>query len=221
MTSIYVDDGYVSQGYAQTGITIIWGQRIIFVPKSEMAVVQTTPSEIRQLDINDFRLQLKNLEDTPEGMSFPSTHSHNTSVTLSGIVYARVVELINNFTVTFEDGNYAVNLVGANSNIADKVNLNSVSVRASNSAGLVSGGSDPSAIAAAVWSHGSATALLTKIEFARAILQNKMITDPVTGIMTVYADDGVTPLASAQLFEDAAGTQLYRGRGSERREKVT
>lgn len=84
-----------------------------------------------------------------------------------------------------------------------------------------SGSSDPSAIAAAVWSHGSATALLTKIEFARAILQNKMITDPVTGIMTVYADDGVTPLASAQLFEDAAGTQLYRGRGSERREKVT
>jgi len=39
--------------------------------------------------------------------------------------------------VTFEDGSYAVNLVGANSNISDITNLNSVSVRAANSAGLI------------------------------------------------------------------------------------
>jgi hypothetical protein len=39
--------------------------------------------------------------------------------------------------VTFEDGQYAVNLVGANSNIPDKTNVNQVSVRAFNTAGLV------------------------------------------------------------------------------------
>jgi hypothetical protein len=44
--------------------------------------------------------------------------------------------MINNYTVTFEDGQYAVNLVGANSNIADVVNVNQVSVRSANSAGL-------------------------------------------------------------------------------------
>jgi len=48
-----------------------------------------------------------------------------------------VVEIINGYTVTFEDDSYAVNLVGANSNIADVVNLNTVSVRAANSAGLI------------------------------------------------------------------------------------
>jgi hypothetical protein len=48
-----------------------------------------------------------------------------------------VIEIINDYTVTFEDGQYAVNLVGANSNIADRVNVNQVSVRAANSAGLV------------------------------------------------------------------------------------
>ena len=54
-----------------------------------------------------------------------------------------------------------------------------------------------------------------------AILKNKTVTDPVTGIMTLYADDGVTPLLSAQLYEDAAETQTYRGQGAEVRERLT
>ena len=44
--------------------------------------------------------------------------------------------MINGYTVTFEDGQYAVNLVGANSNVGDRVNVNQVSVRSANSAGL-------------------------------------------------------------------------------------
>jgi hypothetical protein len=50
---------------------------------------------------------------------------------------ARVIEILEPYTITFEDGAYAVNLVGANSNVADRLNLNQVSVRASNSAGLI------------------------------------------------------------------------------------
>jgi len=50
-----------------------------------------------------------------------------------------------------------------------------------------------------------------------AILKNKMITDPLTGVMTIYAEDGST-LLSAQLYEDADGLQKYRGQGSERRD---
>jgi hypothetical protein len=53
------------------------------------------------------------------------------------VTLARVVEIINDYTITFENGTYAVNLAGANSNIGDVVNLNSVSVRSANSAGLV------------------------------------------------------------------------------------
>ena len=56
---------------------------------------------------------------------------------------------------------------------------------------------------------------------ASKILRNKMITNPSTGQMTIYDDDGVTPLVSGQLFEDAAGMQPYRGKGAERRERLT
>lgn len=135
--AIYVDNGYHELGYIQTGITVYWGTRIIFVPKSEMTLIQQTPTEIRELNINTFRLALKDLEDNADGMIFPNTHSHNTEVSLGGVTFARLIEIINDYTVTFEDGNYAVNLVGANSNIGDRVNVNRVSVRSSNSAGLI------------------------------------------------------------------------------------
>lgn len=127
-------------------ITINWPTGVISVPRADMTLVQTTPFEIRELDINAFRLALKNLEDDPEGQPWIQTHNHNTVVTVGGVTLARVVEIINGYTVTFENGTYAVNLVGANSNIADVTNLNTVSVRAANSAGLTE-----SDVAATVW----------------------------------------------------------------------
>lgn len=117
-------------------ITIDWGTKVISVPKADLTLIQSTPTEIRQLNLDTFRLTLKDLEDDPEGMPFDRTHNHNTSVTVGGVTLARVIEIINGYTVTFEDGQYAVNLVGANSNVGDVVNVNQVSVRSANSAGL-------------------------------------------------------------------------------------
>jgi hypothetical protein len=117
-------------------ITVDWPTKVISVPKADMTLVQSTPIEIRQLNLNTFRLALKDLEDDVDGMVWERTHRHNTSVTLGGVVYARTIEIINGYTVTFEDGQYAVNLVGANSNVGDVVNVNQVSVRTANSAGL-------------------------------------------------------------------------------------
>ena len=137
-------------------ISINWNTRVIYIPKVDTTLVQSVPTEIRELDISVFRLALKDLEVSDDGMNFPITHNHNTTVTLSGVTYARIVEIINGYTITFEDGQYAVNLIGANSNIADVVNVNQVSVRASNSAGLVvttGAGVSPTDVANAVWSH--------------------------------------------------------------------
>jgi len=120
-------------------ITINWQDKVIFVPKADTTLVTATPDEIRELDLNVFRLALKDLEDDVDGMIFPITHNNNSPVTLGGIVYARTFEIINGYTVTFEDGSYAVNLVGANSNVGDVVNVNSVSIRSANSAGLIDG----------------------------------------------------------------------------------
>lgn len=116
--------------------TVTWKTKVINVLRADLLLIQSVPTEIRQLDINSFRLDLKDLEDDEVGMSFVRTHNHNPTVSVGGVSLARVVELINDYTVTFEDGQYAVNLVGANSNIADKTNVNQVSVRTSNSAGL-------------------------------------------------------------------------------------
>jgi len=51
--------------------------------------------------------------------------------------------------------------------------------------------------------------------------RNKMITDPVAGTITIFDDDGVTPLLTAPLFEDAAGIIPYKGDGADRRERMT
>ncbi len=117
-------------------ISINWATKVISIPKADLTLVQASP-EIRSLDVDWFRLQLKDIEDNVEGQPFTDTHTHNTEVTLGGLTLARVVEIIDPYTITFEDGQYAVNLVGANNNIADKTNVNQVSVRSNNSAGMV------------------------------------------------------------------------------------
>jgi|SRR3990172_540636 len=52
-------------------------------------------------------------------------------------------------------------------------------------------------------------------------LLNKKITDPATGIMTVYEVDDTTPAFSAAVKKDAAGTIPYNGTGAERIERMT
>jgi hypothetical protein len=103
-----------------------------------MSLVQSIPTEIWQLDINQFRLALKDWEDSEAAMAEPDTHRHNTEVSLGGLTFARVVEILDPYTVLFEDGQYAINFVGANTNLADLTIVNQVSVRPNNSAGLIS-----------------------------------------------------------------------------------
>ncbi len=61
--------------------------------------------------------------------------------------------------------------------------------------------------------------LETRLVLIERILRNKLVTDPVTGIMTLYNDAGV-PLMQAQMWEDVDATQRYRGQGADRRERL-
>ena len=117
-------------------LSVDWPTQVVTVPRTDMLLAQSSPTEIRELNLDDFRLELKSIEASVEGMPFLDIHQHNPPVTIGGVTLARVVEIINGYTVTFEDGQYAVNLVGANSNVADVTNVNQVSVRSANSAGL-------------------------------------------------------------------------------------
>lgn len=207
-------------------ISVDWPSKVINIPQADLT---SLGGGVYELDLNELRLTLKDLEDG-EGMTFPDTHRHNTEVSVGGVTLARVIEFINGYTITFEDGQYAVNLVGANSNVSDVVNVNQVSVRSANSAGLVVSGSgvtsqDKADIADAVLesvvSGRGAGSLGSVAKVIQAILKNKTVTDPATGRMTVYDDDDVTPLFTADIFEDADGTQPYSGNGVERRETLS
>jgi len=117
--------------------TVNWITGIISITRAEMTLIQAVPTEIRQLDINALRLELRDREEDPDGRPWSRTHDYNKAVNISGVQLALVVVFLDPYTITFEDGQYAVNLLGGNTNLADRVNVNQVSIRANNSAGLV------------------------------------------------------------------------------------
>lgn len=129
-------------------ISVNHATRVIYVPQS---FLNPLGGSIYELNVNDLRLAIKDLEDDEDGIVLPTVVSHNTQVTLAGITFARTVEFINGYVIEFEDGQYAVQLTGANNNIADVMVVNQVSLRSANSAGLiVTGAGDPNEVADAV-----------------------------------------------------------------------
>lgn len=116
---------------------IHWPSGVITVYKTD-SFMTFVGGDVYNMDTELFRRALKDREDDPIGMAFPDTHRHNTTVLLGGIEYARIVEILEPYTITFDDadGPWVCNLVGSNNNILDRANLTSVQVRSNNSAGL-------------------------------------------------------------------------------------
>lgn len=133
-------------------LSINWASKVITVPTDYLTPLG---NNTYQLDLQQFHLDLRDLEDDPEGIPFPVTHSYVGPALLAGTVYAPQVSIINGYTVDFDNAgmnHYTVNCTGANHNLADVKVQDSVSLIVNNAAGLVIGtGSDPAAIAAAVW----------------------------------------------------------------------
>ena len=134
---------------------------VISIPKADTTFVETnalTGYEVRSYDEYALMRELASYLDSEAGATLPVAFSHNTSVTISGVVYARALLILAPYTVVFEAGNYQVKLVGGtNNNLLDVLNPNGVSVIPANSAGLqtvnTAGGSG--ATAAEVWSYGT------------------------------------------------------------------
>lgn len=119
-------------------ISITWGTKVITIPQSYLTLIT---GSLYELDTDQFRLDLKALEDDEEGVAFPDTHRHNTEITIAGVTYARTIEIINGYSITFENGSYSVRLSGSNNNFFDVengiLNQNNVQVISQNSAGLI------------------------------------------------------------------------------------
>lgn len=118
-------------------ISIDYRTKVITIPQDFLEEISENSY---RLDVDVFRRALKSLEASNQGMPFLRTHRHSTEVILSGVVYSRFVEIINGYTIVFEqqDQPYTVSLIGANNNIVDVAVLNgNVSIISNNSAGLV------------------------------------------------------------------------------------
>ena len=102
-------------------VSINWSTKVISIPKSDLTFISW---DLYRYDVNAFRLELDDILDDEVGMVFLDTHKHNGIVTLSWVDYARVFEIVNWYTVTFEDGQYRVSLFWANHNVADVANVN-------------------------------------------------------------------------------------------------
>jgi len=190
-------------------ITVDWPLRRIFVPQSYLVDLG---SSLFELDVNQFRLDLKDLEDDPlEGQVYPDTHQHNTEATLSGTTFTRLVEIINGYTIEFEDTIPRVRLTGANNNILDVAIINGVSIASTNSAGLVT---IPGAVAAGdLWDFniGGQTAqqrLLQTDQNVESVLDilcnNANVVNNPDGSRTVtlFEDDGTSIRAQVLISAD-------------------
>jgi hypothetical protein len=113
-----------------------WSEKIVHINKTDMILVQTDPVEIYQLDLYDFHVALHSIEESDNGIVNSTIHSHIPPKTVAGVILARVVEVINDYNILFEDGQYNVNVVGGNSNVSDRTIKNQVGVNTANSAGL-------------------------------------------------------------------------------------
>lgn len=135
-------------------ITVNVGTKVIYIPQSYLTFVSGVQWT---LDTNQLRLDLTDWEDSEEGIVADQTHRHKTSTLLSGVTYARIFEIINGYTVEFEDtgAHYTVICQGTNHNLADVMVLNAVNLIIGNSAGLieVDTGGNTAATAQAVWEY--------------------------------------------------------------------
>jgi len=121
-------------------LSVDWNSKIITIPKADLTALDS-PVTVYEMDTNAFRLEMKAIEASEEGIVFEDSHQHNTEVTIAGTTFARTLAIINGYQVKFEDGQYTVRLVGSNNNIFDVQGgilvRNQVQVIPRNSAGLI------------------------------------------------------------------------------------
>ena len=120
--------------------SVDWPNKTVFIPKVDLTLISASP-EIYELDVLVFWASVHDIQDG-EGITYDTIMASNAPATIGGVTLVRVVEVINDYQIEFEDGPYQINLVGANNNILQTRVQNQVSLNPSNSAGaiIVSGG---------------------------------------------------------------------------------
>jgi hypothetical protein len=122
-------------------ISIDYATKVISVPQADLTFVSGT---LYTLDSDQFRKDVMDILAAENHIWMDDAFSHNTEVTVAGTTYARTLEFINSYSITFEDTGsaYTVRIEGSNNNIFDVENgilnpTDKVTVISTNSAGLI------------------------------------------------------------------------------------
>lgn len=111
-------------------LTVNWNTNVITVPLTDLTLVSGTNYQLTV----DFWWQLIR-DKTDDVDAAPNSRLYNNIPPTSST--PRIVEVLAPYTVTFENGNYSVNIVGGNTNLRDVVNKNNVSVNTNNTTGFI------------------------------------------------------------------------------------
>lgn len=119
--------------------TLDQATKVFSVPQADLNLVSGT---FYTQDTNAWRLEVGALMDNEAYIWMDVPVSHNTEVTIAGTVYARTLELINGYSITYTpDSAWTVQQEGSNNNffsVSDGIlNQNGVQVIPTNSAGLI------------------------------------------------------------------------------------
>lgn len=138
-------------------ITVDYITYVISVPQADLTFDSGT---LYRMDTNAFRLSLKSIEASEEGIILQDTNIHNTEVVVAGITYARSFSILPPYSTEFENLQYTCLLEGSNNNVWDVASgflvQNQAQIIPSNSAGLIVNSSslttaDKEDIAVEVW----------------------------------------------------------------------
>ena len=177
--------------------SIAWSSKVITIPKADTVLVSSSP-DVRSLDVTTLWQTLIDIQDGEEGIPYLDIVKNTPPLTVAGVTLARVVEIINGYTITFENLQYAVNIIGGNSNLADKVNKNQVSVNTGNSAGFVSvtSGSGLSAEQATQLANVDTliTARLDALISSRALPGAGLSSEQATRLRDIFLVHGLDPI---------------------------
>ena len=196
-------------------------------------VAQTT------VDCQDLYNSIAQEQASAVGICFPAIAAATGKQSLGGSVSVGLtVQLLGAWQCKFQTGNYVATIAGGNlvggiggDPVAYSAGVQVLIIQsaASTIVATTSGGGtgltqqqvrDAMSLAPTLASGYPAGSIDQQVMLARKIQQNKLVTDPVAGTITVYDDDGVTVLLTASLYQDAAGTTPYSGAGADRRERL-
>jgi len=179
-------------------ISLIIPGRIIYIPQADLTEVSGSPTNVFSIDVNFLHNTLRTLMTLEANDIYENTHEHVAPFVLGQITLFRVLKIVGDWVVEFEDTGtpYAVQILGGNTNIDEKAVINNVSVRSFNSAGGQQISTGTSGL-----TPTEALALLQAVN----LMESDQFYDVSTGLLHYYAKGTTVDLITPKNVAGAVG----------------